>query len=229
LQLNTKYILTDIEGTTTSVSFVYDILFPYFRENINDLLLEITDEINYSFSEVKKLTLEEEGINLDTNEDVIKQLLKWSNQDKKITPLKNLQGILWKKGYESGILKGHLYEDVPPALADWKNRGLKMGVFSSGSVEAQKLIFGYSIFGDLCPYFSDFFDTKTGGKRELETYTKIAKIINLIPNEILFLSDINEELVAANEAGFQTIQLIRPNTIPSWEKTAENFLEIKIN
>jgi enolase-phosphatase E1 len=155
--------------------------------------------------------------------------LDWSLADKKITPLKTLQGILWADGYESGEIKGHVYEDVLPAMKNWKALGLDLGVFSSGSIAAQKLIFGYSEQGDLRPYFSAYFDTTTGSKRETETYQKIAQIIDVKPEHILFLSDIREELECAQKAGYQTIQLVRTGTEKNWNNTVTAFNEIQIN
>lgn len=225
---NVKFILTDIEGTTTSVSFVYEQLFPYFRNNIQQIknLLHL-EEVKEALEQTQKLALEE-GIELENLDDQIAQLLKWSLEDKKITPLKTLQGILWEEGYKSGEIKGHVYPDVAKALKTWKSNGIHLGVFSSGSVAAQKLIFGYSESGDLRAYFSAYFDTKTGGKRETETYTKIAEILKKAPNEILFLSDIIEELEAAKEAQFQTIQLVRPGNTANWEKYVNDFSEINL-
>ena len=221
------YILTDIEGTTTSVSFVYDVLFPYFREHIWELKnMTGIAEVDNAFAETKAIVLKEEGNELQSTDEIIQKLHSWCEEDRKITPLKTLQGLLWKIGYEQGVLKGHVYDDVPIALDKWNRMGLKMGVFSSGSVEAQKLIFGYSIMGDLTPYFSNYFDTKTGMKREIETYNKIAQIINIKPTKILFLSDIVEELQAADKAGFQTIQLVRPGTSANWVKVAETFSDV---
>jgi enolase-phosphatase E1 len=222
-----KYILTDIEGTTTSVSFVYDVLFPYFRENIQKVNeLSHLPEIQEIFNQTIELAKEIDGVELNTKDDIIAHLTKWSVEDKKITPLKTLQGILWKEAYESGLIKGHVYSDVSISLKEWKEQGIKLGVFSSGSIAAQKLIFGFSEAGDLTPYFSNYFDTTTGGKRETETYGKIAVELNLNANEILFLSDIVEELEAAEKSGFQTIQLVRPGTNPNWKKTVTNFSEI---
>ena len=218
-----KYILTDIEGTTTSISFVTDVLFPYFRNHIEELKPDSSQEINYAFEDTKKLAFELESINLNDSEEIINHLLKWSLDDKKYTPLKKLQGILWKKAYENGEIKGHIYTDVPEMLLKWSNLGIKIGVFSSGSIEAQKLIFGFSIFGDLTPYFSDYFDTNTGGKREVETYEKIASILKINSANILFLSDIQEELQAAKNAGMNTIQLVRENTISNWEHSVSSF------
>lgn len=224
-----EYILTDIEGTTTSVSFVYDVLFPYFREHLWELK-NMTGilEVENAFAETKAIVLKEEGIELQSTDEIIQKLQFWCEEDRKITPLKTLQGLLWKIGYEQGVLKGHVYEDVPIALDKWYRMGLKIGVFSSGSVEAQKLIFGHSTNGDLTPYFSNYFDTKTGMKREIETYNKIALIINIKPNKILFLSDIVEELQAAKKVGFQTIQLVRPGTNANWKSSVLDFSEIEI-
>ena len=222
-----KYILTDIEGTTTSVSFVYDVLFPYFRENI-DKVKELSQlpEVVEVFEQTKQLAKEIEGVTIETTNDIINQLSNWSIEDKKITPLKTLQGLLWKEAYETGLIKGHVYPEVAASLARWKEIGIEIGVFSSGSIAAQKLIFGFSESGDLTPYFSHYFDTNTGGKRESQTYIKIADLIGNKANEILFLSDIVEELEAADKAGFQTIQLVRPGTNPNWKKTATSFEEI---
>jgi enolase-phosphatase E1 len=221
---NTTFILTDIEGTTTSVSFVYEILFPYFRNNIQQLKdLQQLPEVHEAFEQTIELTKELEGIQLIETDDIINKLLEWSLADKKITPLKTLQGILWENGYKSGEIKGHVYPEVKENLEKWKRNGIHLGVFSSGSVAAQKLIFGYSELGDLTPNFTYYFDTKTGGKREVETYTKISKEINITADSILFLSDIVEELEAAKLAGFQTIQLVREGTTPNWENVATSF------
>lgn len=226
---NVSYILTDIEGTTTSVSFVYDILFPYFRNNIQKLNeLTYLEDVTHAFEQTIQIAKELDQEELITTEQIIAKLNDWSIADKKITPLKTLQGILWKEGYKDGSIKGHVYDDVPEQLAIWKENNIQMGVFSSGSIAAQQLIFGYSVAGDLTPYFSNYFDTNTGGKREKETYSKIASILDLEPNQILFLSDIVEELQAANEIGFQTVQLVRPGTEAKWDKTVANFSEIVI-
>jgi enolase-phosphatase E1 len=221
------FILTDIEGTTTSVSFVYDVLFPYFRQNIEKVRSLIdTPEVQAIFKETIRLAQETENRAIASNEEVIHTLMRWSSEDKKITPLKDLQGILWKEAYESGLIQGHVYEDVAPALKTWKASGIQLGVFSSGSIAAQKLIFGYSVSGDLTPYFSAYFDTTTGGKRDGETYIKISQELKMKPSDILFLSDIVEELEAAQQAGLQTIQLVRPGTFANWKSTASSFSDI---
>lgn len=222
-----QYILTDIEGTTSSISFVAEKLFPYFRNNILDLG-EMTDNpiVKEAFEQTIQLAKSEDGETISTEQEIIDKLYEWSVEDRKITPLKTLQGVLWDKGYRDGVLQGHVYPEVAANLKKWKEQGIGLGVFSSGSVPAQKLIFGYSISGDLTPYFSNYFDTNTGGKREAETYSKIAKILQLEASEILFLSDIVEELEAADSNGFQTIQLAREGMNPSWKHFATSFDEI---
>ena len=222
-----KYILTDIEGTTSSVHFVYEVLFPYFRTHLNDLTKHAQiNEVKQAFSDVIEIAAQEEGIHLTTTEEVLACLHKWSEEDRKLTPLKALQGVIWKNAYETGAITGHVYEDVPTALNQWRARGLKIGVFSSGSIAAQKLLFHYSDFGNLSGHFSNHFDTTTGPKKEQTTYEKITQFLGLEAEEILFLSDISGELEAAAASGMQTLQLLRPGTVASWPHTATNFLEI---
>jgi enolase-phosphatase E1 len=225
-----EYILTDIEGTTTSVSFVYDVLFPYFRKHIWDLKnMTDNEDVKSAFEETRKLSKKEENVDIVSIDQVIQKLESWCELDRKITPLKTLQGILWKVGYLQGVLKGHVYNDVPVSLQKWRQLGIKLGVFSSGSVEAQKLIFGFSEKGDLTEYFSNYFDTNTGMKRDVETYSTISKILNISSKNILFLSDIVQELEAADKAGYQTIQIIRPGTVPSWKNAVSDFASIVLD
>lgn len=222
-----KFILTDIEGTTTSVSFVYEVLFPYFRENIHKTIeLQHLKSVQEVFSQTIQWVKDTDNRTISTPSEIIEVLNHWSQEDKKITPLKTLQGILWEEAYTSGTIQGHVYDDVAPALKRWKEKGIQLGVFSSGSIAAQKLIFGYSVAGDLTPYFSAYFDTSTGGKREAATYQLIAEKLGILASEILFLSDITEELQAAASAGLQTIQLVRDETIANWNATAPSFASI---
>jgi enolase-phosphatase E1 len=222
-----RFILTDIEGTTTSISFVYDVLFPYFREHLNELSdLSEEEEVKKAIEQTIDLALKEEHLHLETVDEVIEQWKQWSLADKKITPLKTVQGVLWKKGYEEGTIKGHVYPDVEPALRKWKADGISLGVFSSGSVQAQKLLFGYSEAGNLLDCFSVYFDTTTGTKRDSSTYKTIAEQLNLGTSEILFLSDIREELEAAEHAGMRTIQLVREGNSPNWRTTATDFYAV---
>lgn len=223
-----KYILTDIEGTTTSIDFVYTVLFPYFREHINELrTMENHPEVQQAFAQTIALAASEDGLHISGTDAILETLLRWSNEDRKITPLKTLQGILWEKGYAAGSIRGHVYPEVADCLKAWKENGLELGVFSSGSVAAQKLIFGYSESGDLTPYFSHYFDTTTGGKRDSSTYQLISERIAKAAHNILFLSDVTAELEAAQAAGFQTVQLVRPGTSAQWNRFVPNFEALK--
>jgi enolase-phosphatase E1 len=205
-----KYILTDIEGTTSSISFVHEVLFPYSQKNLSVFIDEnkTKPEVLQALEEVKKTVLEETNNEID-HEEAVFTLLDWIIKDRKHKALKDLQGMIWESGYKSGAFKGHVYSDVKPALNKWKSQGIKLGVYSSGSVAAQKLLFGYSEAGDLTPFFSDYFDTNIGQKREISSYQNIKKQLKLQGADILFLSDIKEELDAAKMAGLKTIQLDR--------------------
>jgi enolase-phosphatase E1 len=202
---NINAIVTDIEGTTSSLSFVKDVLFPFARARIPDYVRTHNTKIADLLTEVR---VHENNNDLGA-EDIIALFLCWMDEDKKITPLKTLQGIIWKSGYESGELQGHIYDDAFAALQAWKNKGLRLYVYSSGSVAAQKLIFGYTGYGNLTPLFSGYFDTTTGPKLEAFSYRKIAADINQAPEQILFLSDHEGETTAAAQAGFQTVLVDR--------------------
>lgn len=203
-------IVTDIEGTTTSIDFVHSILFPYSIEALLPFL-----ETHWQRPEVKKIVEEVsviEGCTDPTPPTISEILFSWIKADRKITPLKALQGLIWEDGYKKGLLRGHLYEDAAKGLMRWHEAGIKLYVYSSGSVHAQKLLFGSSEYGDLTPIFSGYFDTTVGGKRESSSYNAISENISLPSDSILFLSDVAEELVAANLAGFKTIQLVRDSS-----------------
>ncbi|WP_367155813.1 acireductone synthase [Methylomonas sp. HYX-M1] len=203
-------IVTDIEGTTSSLSFVKDVLFPYARAKIPAYLQQHADqpEVRQVLKEVDQIA----GESLDLSRQT-QQFIAWMDQDQKITPLKSLQGMVWRDGYRQGAFKGHVYPDAAKQLQTWKQAGLALYVYSSGSVEAQKLLFGYSEFGDLTPLFSDYFDTRIGGKREAASYRAIAGRIGLPADRILFLSDIEAELDAARAANLQTYWLVRGQSV----------------
>ena len=222
-----QYILTDIEGTTTSVSFVFDTLFPYFLEHIGEVKSNLhQDKVRQQIAAAKATVLEEEQKQI-TDDEAIDYIVHWCKTDRKHPALKTLQGIIWDNGYKNGQLKGHLYPEVAEQLKAWKNVGLKLGIYSSGSVPAQKLLFGYSEAGDLTPLFSDYFDTAVGHKREQQSYSNIKTALGLAPENILFLSDITEELDAAKAAGMQTVQLVRPGTTAgTTHPTAADFNEV---
>jgi len=203
-----RAILTDIEGTTSSIDFVKDVLFPYARKHLPAYVETHTDEaeVQHWLHEAAK----EAGIVEATRGEIIDLLIRWIDEDRKSTALKALQGMIWREGYESGAYVSHMYPEVAARLRAWHDQGMKLYVYSSGSVPAQKLLFGFSENGDLTSLFSGYFDTQTGHKRETESYRRIAETIGLPPAQILFLSDIREELDAAREAGMRTTQLIRP-------------------
>ncbi len=220
-------ILTDIEGTTTAVDFVFNVLFPYFREQ----LLQLGDkchepEILAILQEVQGIVEQEEGKRVDLG-GAIATLHQWSVADRKIAPLKALQGLIWEQGYQSGAFQSHIYPDVPPQLAAWRDQGLKLGVYSSGSVAAQKLLFGYSTAGDLTPYFDWYFDLAVGSKKAVASYQTIVATVGIPAENLLFLSDVEAELDAAQGAGLQTVQLLRGETVGSdRHQTVTSFADI---
>lgn len=205
-----KAIVTDIEGTTSSLSFVKDVLFPYARLHLPDFIRQHKQDKD--IAELLTAARQLVGTSLD-DEQLIAQFIDWIDQDQKITPLKSMQGLIWHAGYLRGDFAGHIYEDAARGLQAFKARGYDLYVYSSGSVQAQKLLFAHSDFGDLTPLFSGYFDTHIGGKREVSSYQRIADHINLPSAEILFLSDIKEELDAARSAGWQTCWLVREQTV----------------
>jgi enolase-phosphatase E1 len=192
------HVLTDIEGTTTAISFVHRSLFPYAASALDGFLAQHAGE-----AEVAAVLAEVPG------EDKLGQLRAWMAADAKVTPLKALQGLIWREGYRAGDLRGHLFADVALALRDWHGRGLHLAIYSSGSEEAQRLLVRHSEAGDLEPLFEGFFDTRMGMKREAASYTNIARSWGAEAGRILFLSDVAEELDAAKEAGLATCQLVR--------------------
>ncbi|MCX7093998.1 MAG: acireductone synthase [Methylobacter sp.] len=201
-----KAIVTDIEGTTSSILFVKDVLFPYARANIAAYVRSHADDAD--LKPLLKEVCAEVGSELST-EQIINQLIQWIDEDKKVTPLKSLQGLIWEAGYRQGDFKGHVYPDAAANLNAWKAEGLELYIYSSGSVYAQKLLFAHTEYGDLTPLFSGYFDTHIGGKKEQHSYDAIATQLAIPANQLLFLSDIKEELDAAKAAGFETIWLTR--------------------
>jgi enolase-phosphatase E1 len=201
-------ILTDIEGTTSSISFVKNVLFPYAEKHIPDYVRN--HQHDAVIIAILKEISTETGIDANDIDAAIAQLLQWIRDDKKITPLKSLQGIVWEAGYRNGDYQAHIYADAVGKLKEWKNSGLDLYVYSSGSIYAQKLFFGFSEAGDLNYLFKDNFDTTIGGKKDCESYAKIAQAIGAPAEQILFLSDIREELDGAHAAGMKTCWLLRP-------------------
>jgi enolase-phosphatase E1 len=218
-------IVTDIEGTTTPIAFVRDVLFPYARARLGGFLADHAQD-----PAIARIVAEAAA--LADGEPVEQALLRWMDADAKVTPLKTLQGLIWDDGYRRGELKGMIYPDVPPVLRSWHAAGIALYVYSSGSEAAQKLIFGHSDAGDLSLLFSGFFDTRIGAKREPASYAAIAQAIGVAAPHILFLSDIGQELDAAAAAALQTCQLVRAGdgTIP-WHghRVAHDFPSISLD
>jgi len=206
-----RAILTDIEGTTSSISFVKDVLFPYARRALPGFVAARGRE-----PAVRKwldtVALENGGACQDSV--IVEVLQGWIDEDRKHTALKALQGMIWADGYKSADFTSHMYPDAAPALRQWKDQGLRLYVYSSGSVPAQRLLFGHSDAGDLTELFSGWFDTEVGGKREAASYARIVEAIGLPADEIVFLSDVVEELDAAREAGVGTVLVDRLDDYP---------------
>jgi enolase-phosphatase E1 len=203
-----RAIVTDIEGTTSSIRFVHEVLFPYARGQLRPFLGVHGAEPEVR--DIRAAVAEEGGVDAADLDAVVATLERFIDEDRKWTPLKTLQGLIWAQGYADGALKGHIYEDAVTALKRWHDAGLALYVYSSGSVAAQQLLFGHSLAGDLTPLFSGYFDTRVGPKRTLESYQAIAATLELPAGAIMFLSDVVEELDAARAAGLKTALLVRP-------------------
>jgi enolase-phosphatase E1 len=230
-------ILLDIEGTTTPIAFVHDVLFSYARENLESHLREHSDSADLR-DDIAKLRGEHavdlrQGLHPpvlveDTREAQIDSLAGYASwlidRDRKSTGLKSLQGKIWRQGYLEGTLKAQIFPDVPTALERWHRAGLTVSIFSSGSVLAQELLFAHTEAGDLTPYIDGFFDTTIGPKVEAESYHNIAKALRLLPIEVLFISDVSNELAAAEDAGMQTLLCFRTGNQP--QENAERYQSI---
>lgn len=205
--MKAKAILTDIEGTTSSISFVRDVLFPYAAQHL-PMFVRANARDPAVMVQLHAIA-QEIGVAKDDYEAIIAALLQWTAEDRKATPLKALQGMLWEHGYKSHAYSAHVYQDAFRQLNAWHAAGIPLYVYSSGSIQAQKLFFGYSEYGDMTPLFSDYFDTTSGAKQNASSYQCIAEAIDVAPENILFLSDIVAELDAAKVAGMQTCWLVR--------------------
>ncbi len=223
-----KVIVTDIEGTTSAIDFVHDVLFPYARKRLPDFVRK--HQSDPAVTPILDSVRNEAGEADADSERVIEILLQWIGADRKVTALKALQGLVWKQGYENGDFTGHIYEDAVNGLRSWGAAGIDLYVYSSGSVGAQKLLFGHSDAGDLTPLFSGYFDTNIGHKREAASYRNIAEDIGISATEMLFLSDVAEELDAAAEAGMQTFQLVRDEkVVAGTHRIAHDFDEVLLD
>jgi enolase-phosphatase E1 len=197
----TRAVLCDIEGTTMSLSFAQDVLFPISRKKMDSFVRE-----NWTDPELQPVFVK---LNKQTPDEAIRLLQMWIDEDRKEGLLKQIQGKIWKSSFESGQIRSHIYPDVPENWEKWKRRGIRIYIYSSGSVEAQKLLFQYSEAGDLTQWIDGYFDTTMGPKKEANSYRNIAGVTQLPPEQILFLSDVVSELDAAKTAGLQTTHVIR--------------------
>lgn len=220
-------ILLDIEGTTTPIAFVTQVLFPFVRTHMPDFLERQVDSEGVR-ADLARL-LEEHAVDarrdpsvprwrddpVEARADSALAYANWlMDRDRKSTGLKSIQGRIWFEGYRDGRLRGQVFPDVPPALERWQRNGLDVRIFSSGSVLAQQLLFGHSEAGDLTRFLHGYFDTTTGSKTEIASYRSIADSIGIPPPEILFISDTATELDAARSAGLSTLMSIRPGNSP---------------
>jgi enolase-phosphatase E1 len=221
-------IVTDIEGTTSAIAFVHNVLFPYARANLTGFAAAHGHEsaVRAALDAAKR----EAGEPAMSDAAVVAALLRWIDEDRKATPLKALQGMIWAEGYRTGAFQGHVYDDAADALRRWHAAGKKLYVYSSGSVAAQKLIFGHTKFGDLTPLFSGYFDTTTGPKKDPASYRRIAEALGLPASRVLFLSDSTDEIAAARAAGLRTVQLRRPGEAQAKGEGAEaaSFAEVAV-
>ena len=207
--IHARAVLVDIEGTTSTIAFVHEVLFPYADEHLDAYVAAHREEPAVAEAMIEAARLAELEPDVD-DATVLAHLHAWIAEDRKATPLKTLQGLIWAEGYTQTGLRGHVYPDAAAGLRRWHAAGLRLYVYSSGSVEAQRVLFANSVHGDLTPLFSGNFDTTVGSKRASASYAVIADVVGLAPADIVFLSDVDAELDAARKAGMQTVRLLRP-------------------
>jgi len=240
IKTSARAILLDIEGTTTSVSFVYDVLFPYVRKEFPTFLRD-----HWSHAPMVKARdqiARDAGATSfadwcgDVNEEaqrnkLLQHLYLLMDSDSKATGLKDLQGLVSRIGYANGTLRSHVYPDFEPALKRWTGAGKKVAIFSSGSIAAQKTLYAHTEAGNLLPFLSAHFDTTIGKKREVESYRAIAAALQFETKDVLFISDVVEELDAAKSAGMSTALAIRPGNKPAIagsHAAIQSFAEIEV-
>ena len=230
-------VLLDVEGTTTPIAFVTDVLFPYARSHLRAFLrahssdAEVREAVDVLRAEQRREPPPADAPSNATDDDSIAGYAeRLMERDSKSTGLKTLQGLIWKEGFRSGELRGEVFDDVPAALRRWRAAGVRTAIYSSGSVLAQKLLFGSTPFGDLTRDLDAHFDTAVGGKRDPASYRRIADALGVQPSSILFLSDIAAELEAARSSGCQVALAVRPGnstqTVSGGTETLGTFDEI---
>ncbi len=205
-----KLILLDIEGTVSPLAFVHDVMFPYARQHAGVYLAT-----NWGTAVIEQLARDAGVPAFASPAEAEAAVHRLMDADAKVTGLKQLQGMIWQEGFRNGELRSLIFDDVPPALAGWSRQGLEIRIYSSGSVHAQKLFFEHTKRGDLTPHFSGYYDTTTGSKRESASYAAIAADCGLPADQILFVSDLVEELNAARNAGMFTALAVRPGNKPA--------------
>lgn len=215
-----RAILLDIEGTTTPIAFVYDVLFPYARAHFREYLRRSPDAGLIELLEQERRDESDRGAPAvsDRSIDSLAAYIDWlMDRDRKSPGLKRLQGLVWQRGYRDGALKGEVFDDVPPALARWRSRGIDVAIYSSGSVLAQQLLFSTTRFGDLTRHLAGFFDTSSGVKTSSASYARIASALERSTEQLLFVSDVMAEVEAARSAGCQVALAVRPGNAPQRE------------
>jgi enolase-phosphatase E1 len=210
---NAEGILLDIEGTTSSVRYVFEVLFPYARSRLEEFVSANWD--SPELRKVRNLVANDVGRSDFTPGSLHEELQRQMDVDAKTTGLKELQGLIWRQGFLGGELRAHVYPDVQPALERWRQRGADIRIYSSGSIGAQKLFFGHTEVGNLLPYLSGHYDTTSGSKRSSESYRTILADWGMLASDVLFLSDVVEELDAARSSGMHTGLLLRPGNSPT--------------
>lgn len=229
-------VLLDIEGTTTSISFVKDTLFPYARQHVSEYLTAHWDDpetksiVNNLIQQSLEDDTSDKSVAIDKNTTteelklaVVRYILWQMDRDLKTTPLKQLQGLIWQEAYVTGQISGHVYEDVLEVLKSWNNSGKNAYIYSSGSVQAQKLLFGHSTYGDLTSLLHGYFDANIGPKISSASYTSICKNIDVPPQDVLFLTDVPKEAYAAKEAGLQVVLVTRPGNADLSDTDKQTF------
>jgi enolase-phosphatase E1 len=221
-------VLLDIEGTTTPIAFVHEVLFPFARarlakyleahwdkDEVTEVRRRLTEEYEQESRSKARTGLRTEGeAGLRTAGDSAAFALRLMDRDRKSPGLKQLQGLIWEEGYRVGQLRGAVYEDVPGSIRRWRASGAEVAIYSSGSELAQRLLFQSTPHGDLTPHLKAFFDTAVGAKIEAASYARIATTLGRPPGEILFVSDVMLELKAAREAGMAVVLSMRPGNPP---------------
>ena len=227
-----RCVLLDVEGTTSSISFVYDQMFPFVRRTVENFVGQNWESESLQAG-LQQLVADLEGDvswspqrnDRESQSGAVASILKLMDDDVKATGLKQIQGMIWKSGFESGELVSHLFDDVLPAIREWVSNGLQVRIYSSGSIQAQKLFFGHTQQGDLLEWLSGHYDTTIGSKKEARSYQAIAEDIGRPPEEVLFVSDVAAELVAARTAGMQVVLSVRPGNHPV--EHPERFKQIR--